>query len=159
MHQDLRFICRGCRAVSGGRLLGCMHCGEQHEKEFYSRESLQPAHLAQLTVRDCLYLSMLIPAHKGGRSVVRKSQSIMRKLASGTERRWTECLIIEHVQIHGDLPSFPHFPIWAAILLSVFLIPLTGLFAGLTIGLLSLDNVGLRVRLSQHPGQSSDGLQ
>ena len=152
MHQELRFTCRGCRAVSGGRLLGCMHCGEQHEEEFYSPESLQPAHLAQLTVRDCLCLSMLIPALKGGRSIMRKS-------ASGTERRWTECLSVEHVQIHGDLPSFPHFPVWAAILLSVFLIPLTGLFAGLTIGLLSLDNVGLRVRLSQHPGQSSDGLQ
>lgn len=49
------------------------------------------------------------------------------------------------MQIHGDVPSFPHLPVWAAILLSFILVPLTGLFAGLTIGLLSLDNVGLRV--------------
>ncbi|CAL5222079.1 g4385 [Coccomyxa viridis] len=47
--------------------------------------------------------------------------------------------------IHGDVPSFPTLPIWAAILLSFVLVPLTGLFAGLTIGLLSLDNVGLRI--------------
>ena len=56
---------------------------------------------------------------------------------------------IMYLQIHGDVPSFPTLPIWAAILLSFILVPLTGLFAGLTIGLLSLDNVGLRVRVQE----------
>ncbi|EIE23075.1 DUF21-domain-containing protein, partial [Coccomyxa subellipsoidea C-169] len=36
-------------------------------------------------------------------------------------------------------------PIWAAVIISLFLVPLSGLFAGLTLGLLSLDRVGLRI--------------
>lgn len=47
-------------------------------------------------------------------------------------------------------------PSWLSLALAIALIPATGLFAGLTIGLLSLDNVSLRVytptaaKLSQH---------
>lgn len=37
-------------------------------------------------------------------------------------------------------------PLWAALLSSFFLVLLSGLFSGLTLGLLSLDLVGLRVR-------------
>lgn len=48
-------------------------------------------------------------------------------------------------QVRGDVPSF-QIPVAAAIAISFFLVPLSGLFAGLTIGLLSLDKVGLRVR-------------
>ena len=49
------------------------------------------------------------------------------------------------MQVRGDVPSF-QIPIAAAVAISMVLVPLTGLFAGLTIGLLSLDKVGLRVR-------------
>ncbi|BDA50022.1 Metal transporter CNNM4 [Coccomyxa sp. Obi] len=47
-------------------------------------------------------------------------------------------------QLKGNVDAFP-IPVWAAILISLFLVPLTGLFAGLTLGLLSLDRVGLRI--------------
>ena len=43
------------------------------------------------------------------------------------------------------LDSEAWLPTWLSLLLAFALIPATGLFAGLTIGLLSLDNVSLRV--------------
>lgn len=51
-----------------------------------------------------------------------------------------------HLQLEGNVDAFP-IPIWAAVIISLFLVPLSGLFAGLTLGLLSLDRVGLRVRM------------
>lgn len=54
------------------------------------------------------------------------------------------------VQLKGNVDAFP-IPIWAAVLISLILVPLTGLFAGLTLGLLSLDRVGLRVSCAETP--------
>ncbi len=51
------------------------------------------------------------------------------------------------MQIRGDVP-LSALPVWATVLLSFLLVPLSGLFAGLTIGLLSLDKVGLRVSVA-----------
>ena len=48
------------------------------------------------------------------------------------------------LQVRGDVPSF-QIPVAVAIAISALLVPLSGLFAGLTLGLLSLDKVGLRV--------------
>ena len=62
-------------------------------------------------------------------------------------QNWDVLMLKEsHVdlQLKGNVDAFP-IPVWAAVLISFFLVPLTGLFAGLTLGLLSLDRVGLRV--------------
>jgi hypothetical protein len=47
----------------------------------------------------------------------------------------------------GGGPGPDGLPVEISIALAIVLVPLSGLFAGLTLGLLSLDLVGLRVRL------------
>lgn len=80
-------------------------------------------------------------------AVTKRNRHIQHNTLAIPRRYTLYCvlLLFFDLQLKGNVDAFP-IPVWAAILISFFLVPLTGLFAGLTLGLLSLDRVGLKVR-------------
>ena len=88
MHQELRSTCRGCRAVSGGRLLGCMHRGKRCQMTFADVRDISLQSMLSSTLVTAV--NIITAYLNNNRSIMRISQSIMRKLASGLSWQWIE---------------------------------------------------------------------